>query len=421
MPAKSNLRQSKVKSGQAVDSTNTYALMHIPVLSHGQSATGNMIIQGENLNALALLRPELTGLVRCIYIDPPYNNRERYNHYTDDLDHETWLGEITTRLEALAPFLRQDGSLWMSIDDREVHYLKVAADRVFGRKNFVTTIVWQQRTTRENRKVFSNNHEYMLVYAKDAQSFKSSRNSLALTPEAEARHRNPDDDSRGAWQSVSANVQAGHATQGQFYEIIAPNGKRHTPPNGRCWGYSQARMLDEIAKGNIYFGRDGNGVPRIKKFLHEVHPGLTPETLWFATDVGTNKSAKEHLLQLFPDQLVFDTPKPEQLIQRVLQISTDPGDIVLDSYLGSGTTSAVSHKMGRRYIGIERGTHAVTHCVCRLRQVIEGEPGGITKALAWAGGGGFDFYCLCRSKQQALIQRHTSTSLTSDVLLREVK
>ncbi len=372
---------------------------HIPELSFGQCGSGNMLVQGDNLAVLKKLQSALSNSIRCIYIDPPYNNQEHYNHYTDALDHDTWIEGIIFRLEAIAPLLRQDGSLWISIDDREVHYLKVAADKVFGRENFVTTIIWQQRTTRENRKVFSNNHEYLLVYAKDARAFKSARNPVAFTSAPDIRYKNPDNDLRGPWQSVSANVQAGHATQSQFYEVVAPNGKRHAPPKGRCWGYSQRRMLEEINKGNIYFGRDGNGVPRLKKFADEAQTGFTPETLWLANDVGTSKSAKKHLLELFPDQPVFDTPKPEQLVQRILQIATNPGDLVLDAYLGSGTTCAVAHKIGRHYIGIERGSHAVTHSVCRMRQVIEGEMGGITQALKWEGGGGFDFYRLCEGQE----------------------
>jgi adenine-specific DNA-methyltransferase len=369
-------------------------LRHAAELSHGQRDTGNLILQGENLRVLSEIAPQFSGKVRCIYIDPPYNNQEEYNHYADALGHEKWIEEVTARLNLLAKFLREDGSIWISIDDREVHYLKVAADKIFGRENFVTTVVWQQRTTRENRKVFSNNHEYLLVYAKDSRAFKDKRNLLDLTPEVASRYGNPDGDPRGPWQSVSANVQAGHATQGQFYEVVAPNGRRHTPPNGRCWVYNESRMKEEIAKNNIWFGRGGNGVPRLKRFLSEAKQGLTPETLWLATDVSTNKKAKKHLLKLFPDQMVFDTPKPEQLIRRILHIATNAGDIVLDAYLGSGTTTAVAQKMGRRYIGIEQGSHAVTLCVERMKKVIDGEAGGISESVGWSGGGGFDFYIM---------------------------
>lgn len=363
-----------------------------PPFGYGKSATGNAVIQGENLATLHLLRATLEESVRCIYIDPPYNNQERYRHYHDAQSHDEWLAAIVKRLYALRALLSVDGSLWVSIDDREVHYLKVAADQVFGRENFITTIVWQQRRSRENRKVFSNDHEYILVYAKSAPVFRTRRNLLPPGEELLKRYRNPDKDPRGPWQSISANVQDGHATKAQYYEIVAPNGKRHRPPKGRCWIYNEGRMREEVAAGNVWFGRDGSGVPRLKKFLDPSRVGLTPHTLWTSQEVGTNNDAKKHLLQLFPGEPVFDTPKPESLIARVLRIATDPGDLVLDAYLGSGTTVAVAHKMDRRYIGIESGDHAVTHCASRLRMVIDGEGGGISQEIGWKGGGGFEFF-----------------------------
>lgn len=362
--------------------------------SCGTKETGNAIVQGENLAVLEALLPRFDSAVRCCYIDPPYNNHERHYHYHDSLDHRTWLDQTTARVEILAEFLRDDGSLWISIDDREVHYLKVACDKILGRKNFVSTIVWQQRTTRENRKVFSNNHEYILVYAKDAKKFKRTRNSLAISDEVKKRYKNPDGDPRGAWQSVSANVQAGHATPAQFYKLQAPNGKIHLPPQGRCWVYSIERMQEQIEDDRVWFGRDGNGVPRLKKFLSEMRQGLTPETLWFADDVGTNDEAKKHLLKLFPEEPVFDTPKPESLIERVLGIASSSGDLVLDAYLGTGTTAAVAHKMGRRYIGIESGKHVITHAASRLSRIVEGRIERESKVVDWSGGGGFDFFKL---------------------------
>ncbi len=370
------------------------SLAHDPNLSFGVSNTGNLLIQGENESVLKVLLPLYSESVRCVYIDPPYNNQEKYTHYLDNGNHEIWLEKIVARLDLLAKFLSKDGSIWISIDDREVHYLKVAADKVFGRPNFITTIVWRQRTTRENRKVFSNNHEYILVYAKDANEFKSTRNSMPLTQEIIRRYKNPDNDHRGPWQSVTLNVQAGHGVPSQFYDIVSPNGRRIPPPKGRCWIYNQERMLAEIQKNNVWFGNDGNGVPRLKKFLSEVEVGLTPDTLWLGDEIGTNSMAKKHMLKLFPNQPLFDTPKPEQLIHRILQISTNLGDLVLDAYLGSGTTSVVAHKMGRRYIGIEEGEHAITHCSDRIRQVIKGESGGISNIMGWVGGGGYDFYRL---------------------------
>jgi adenine-specific DNA-methyltransferase len=294
-------------------------------------------------------------------------------------------------LRSFWPCLTDDGSLWISIDDGGMHYLKVLADEALGRDSFVTTIVWQHRTTRENRRAFSNNHEYLLVYAKDPVAFRKRRNRVPAPPQVAARYKNPDNDPRGRWQSVSANVQAGHATASQFYELVAPNGRRHVPPNGRCWVYTKPRMDALIHDGQVWFGREGNAVPRLKRYLSEATLGVTPETLWGADIAGTTLSAKHHLLAMFPDDPVFDTPKPESLIHRVLTIATDPGDVVLDGFLGSGTTAAVAHKTGRQWVGIERGDHAVSHCAERLRKVVDGEAGGISADVGWQGGGGFEF------------------------------
>jgi adenine-specific DNA-methyltransferase len=291
----------------------------------------------------------------------------------------------------LAPLLRDDGSLWISIDDTEVHYLKVLVDRILGRDSFVTTVVWEHRTTRENRRVFSNNHEYVLVYAKDPERFKVTRNAASPSAEILARYKNPDNDPRGRWQSISLNAQAGHGTPTQFYELLAPNGRRHRPPKGRCWIYTEERMRRAIAEGDVWFGRDGNGVPRLKRFLTAAPLGMTPSTLWSSSFAGTTALAKRQMLKLFPHERLFDTPKPEELLARILEIATHPGDLVLDAYLGSGTTAAVAHKMRRRWIGIESGEHAVTHCAERLRQVVAGESGGISRRAGWTGGGGFCF------------------------------
>jgi adenine-specific DNA-methyltransferase len=360
--------------------------------SIGAKESGNALIHGDNLEALKLLAKSHASTVKCAYLDPPYNNGESYLHYFDSMSHDEWLKAVTARLEQVEILLREDGSVWISIDDSELHYLKVAADSVFGRKNFVGTIIWERRTTRENRKVLSRNHEYLLVYAKNITVWSKTRNSLPITDNIKGRYKNPDNDPRGLWQSVSANVQDGHATPQQFYTFIAPNGKAHIPPKGRCWGYTQIKMMEEIEKNNIWFGRDGNAVPRLKRFLVERKVGVTPETLWRAKDVGTTSQAKKHLLELFKETSLFDTPKPEELIHRVLQISTNEADLVLDPYLGSGTTAAVAHKMNRKYLGIEIGEHITTHCAHRLQQVVDGEYGGASKLTGWKGGGGFDFY-----------------------------
>ena len=382
------------KDVHAATHTPYRLLEQVAAHSHGDPDTGNMLIQGDNLDALKALLPYYAGKVKCIYIDPPYNTGAAFEHYDDNLEHAQWLAMMFPRLELLKRFLSSDGSIWVSIDNKQGHYLKVLLDEVFGRRCYQTTCVWQQRTTRENRKAFSEDAEYIHVYALDPVKFKATRNKLTLTQAVRARYKNPDNDPRGPWQSVSANAQDGHATEDQFYEYRAPSGKLHKLPPGRCWLYTQLRMNEEVGKNNIWFGKKGNGVPRVKKFLEEDTAGLVPETLWLAKEVGTNDQAKKEIVKLALNDQIFDTPKPELLISRVLHIATNPGDLVLDSFLGSGTTAAVAQKMGRRYIGIEMGDHAMTHCVPRLQKVIKGEQGGISEAVGWQGGGGFRFYKL---------------------------
>ncbi|MBU6995588.1 site-specific DNA-methyltransferase [Ferrovum myxofaciens] len=359
----------------------------------------NQLIFGDNLLALKALEAEFAGKVKCVFIDPPYNTGSAFTHYDDGVEHSIWLSLIRDRLEIIRRLLSDDGSLWITIDDNECHYLKVLCDEVFGRANFVATMIWEKRTTRENRRVFSFNHDFVLVYGKDKPLFEAHRNPLPLSDEVLSRYKNPDNDPRGPWQSISANAQAGHATASQFYTLVAPNGKEHEPPKGTCWRYTKEKMQREIALGNIWLGKEGNGVPRIKKFLDKSEDsGLTPETIWKADAVGTNDEAKKGIMELLPDHPVFDNPKPERLIQRIIHIATNPGDLVLDSFAGSGTTGAVAHKMGRRWIMIELGEHCHTHIIPRLQKVIDGEDkGGISEAVNWQGGGGFRYYKLAPS------------------------
>lgn len=342
-------------------------LRDVPELRLGSKGAISFLVHGENDAVLDALSPTLNGSVKCIYIDPPYNNMETYAHYTDRDDQCEWIERLTGHAERLKPLLMESGSIWISIDDRQMHYLKVAFDRVFGRDNFVSTIIWEHRKTRENRRAFSNNHEYILVYAKDSATFKKSRNRLPYDSVALSRFKNPDNDPRGIWQSVSLNVQAGHATASQFYEIVGPSGRRYTPPHGRCWAYTAERVSALIEEDRIYFGKGGASVPRIKRFLSEIPGGLTPQTLWRADEVGTTDSAKKHSISLFPDLPVFDTPKPEELLDRIFSIAANSGDLVLDSFLGSGTSAAVALRRGLRFVGIEQGGHVITHCHERLR------------------------------------------------------
>lgn len=375
-------------------SSSAVQLKRIKKWSYGQPDSGNLLIQGDNLSVLAALAASHRKSVRCVYLDPPYNNGETYRHYFDSMGHTEWLESVSARLAVVRELLRDDGSVWISIDDSELHYLKVTCDQIFGRHNFIGTVVWERRTTRENRRALSRNHEYLLLYAANADRWSKSRNYMPLTEDIRSRYKNPDNDPRGPWQSISANVQDGHATPQQFYEIIAPSGVIHRPPKGRCWVYTERKMLEEIRNNNIWFGKDGKGAPRIKGFLSERKGGVVPETLWLAKDVGTTSEAKKELIALFNEEPLFDTPKPERLIKRILSISTDPGDLVLDAYLGSGTTAAVAHKMARRYIGIEIGDHVKSHCAYRIKSVIDGESGGVSREVGWDGGGGMDFLTL---------------------------
>ena len=363
-------------------------------VSVGNEDCQNLLIKGDNKAILPELVQVYGGKVKCVYIDPPYNNGDSYHYYNDNTSTSSWLKDMKVVLMWLEQLLTRDGSVWISIDDKEMAYLKVEADKIFGRENFASTIVWQHRKTRENRAVFSCNHEYILVYTRDIKAFKKSRNLLPVGEDfIKSKYKNPDNDPRGPWQSVSASVQAGHAVESQFYTIISPTGREFNPPKGRCWSYNQERMLREIAEGNIWFGLDGNNAPRIKKFLKEAKIGLTPKTLWSDDNCGTTDSAKKHLLSLFPDMdQVFDTPKPEELIKQILEIGSNEGDLILDCYIGSGTTIATAHKLNRRYIGIEIGEQMTNLVVHRLNDVIAGEQGGISQTVNWQGGGEFAYY-----------------------------
>lgn len=368
-------------------------LEEAPDLSHGDRDTGNMLIQGDNLDALKALLPYYAGKVKCIYIDPPYNTRSAFEHYDDNLEHSQWLAMIYPRLELLRKLLSEDGSIWVSIDDNEGHYLKVIMDEVFGRNSFIASNVWQKRYSRENREAIGDVHEYLFVYAKRPDLFKKFRNLVSLTDEQAKVYRNPNNDPRGRWRPVPITAQEGHATPEQFYEIVTPSGKVHRPPQGRCWGISKTTYERLLSEGRIYFGKKGDAQPNVIRYLSEV-PGITPWTWWPSDEVGHTDESKKEIHIIFGKVSAFESPKPERLIQRILQISTNEHDLVLDSFLGSGTTAAVAHKMGRRYIGIEMGEHAVTHCAPRLRKVIEGEQGGISEAVDWKNGGGFRFYRL---------------------------
>lgn len=369
--------------------------------TYGEADSGNMLIHGDNLIALKALEQDFAGQVKCIYIDPPYNTGSAFTHYDDGLEHSEWLCMMRPRLEILRNLLSESGSIWISIDDDEQAYLRVLCDEIFGRSSFVSQIVWQKRYSRENREAIGDVHEYILVYAKNPFLFKQGRNLIPMSEEQAKVYKNPNNDPRGRWRPVPLTAQAGHATPEQFYEIKAPGGKIHTPPSGRCWGIAKSTFEKYLGEERIYFGKDNNGQPNLIRYLDEV-PGVAPWTWWPSTEVGHNDISKKETLYIFGNENIFDTPKPELLIQRILHIASNPGDLILDSFLGSGTTAAVAHKMGRRWIGIELGDHAYTHCKVRLDKVIDGEQGGISKAVNWQGGGGYKFYELAPS----LLEKH---------------
>ena len=354
----------------------------------------NRLVFGDNLLALKALEQEFSGKIKCIFIDPPYNTGSAFQQYDDGIQHSLWLSLIRERLEILKRLLSGNGSLWITIDDNEAHYLKVLCDEVFGRANFVANVVWLKKHTRQNdAKYFSDNHDHILVYAREKELFHI--NLLPRTKDIDARFTNADNDPRGPWSSQPLQVKT--PSKSGIYEIVTPSGRKVMPPNGRSWMCSEERLRELIKDNRISFGPDGNNVPRVKKFLSEVQDGIVPTTVWSYEDVGHNQDAKSEVKKLNPEA-TFDTPKPEKLLQRIIQIASDPGDWVLDSFGGSGTTGSVAHKMGRRWIMVELGEHCHTHIIPRLKKVVDdADPGGITEAVGWKGGGGFRYYRLAPS------------------------
>lgn len=374
-------------------------------LPNGKPWKGNMLIHGDNLLALKALEQDFAGQIKCIYIDPPYNTGSAFEHYDDNLEHSQWLNLMRPRLQIFYNLLSTNGSLWISIDDDERDYLKVMCDEIFGRENFVSSIVWQKKfSSQANSEWLSDSHDYILIYAKRKLNWHP--NLLPRTDIINSRYKNPDNDLRGPWTSGDCSVSlmsgqrgAQYAKTGyspNLYEIKTPSGRIVNPPTGNCWRFSKERFAELVSDNRIWFGVDGNNVPRYKRFLSEVQSGIVAQTWWQRDDVGDNQEAKREV-KVFNDISIFATPKPERLIERVLTLGSNPGDLVLDSFLGSGTTAAVAHKMGRRWIGVELGDHAYTHCAVRMRKVIEGEQGGISKSQNWKGGGGFKFYELAPS------------------------
>jgi adenine-specific DNA-methyltransferase len=357
----------------------------------------NRLIFGDNLLALKALEQEFTGKVKCVFIDPPYNTGSAFTHYDDGLEHSIWLGLMRDRLEIIRRLLSDDGSLWITIDDNEAHYLKVLCDEVFGRANFVSNVLWQKRFAPNSTAQFiSDSHDHVLLYAKEKMQWK--RKLLPRDEKHNQSYKNPDNDLRGPW--TSGDMSARNSYSAGIYPITTPSGRTISgPPKGMYWRVSFEKFSELDKDRRIWWGKNGENVPRIKRFLSEVMDGIVPQSIWLHDEVGHTQEAKKEVMAVVPSDVeVFQTPKPERLIKRILELSTNPGDLILDSFAGSGTTGAVAHKMGRRWIMVELGEHCHTHIMPRLKKVIDGEDkGGITEAMNWQGGGGFRYYHLAPS------------------------
>lgn len=355
----------------------------------------NILIHGDNLLALKALEADYAGKVKCIFIDPPYNTGSAFTHYDDGLEHSIWLGLMRDRLEIIRRLLSEDGSLWITIDDNESHYLKVLCDEIFGRTNFVANIVWQSKDTPgNNASTIAQTHNMLLVFK------KSDLWRPNLVPRSEkqvANYKNPDGDARGPW--LGTPLTRAEFRERDHYALVNDAGREVWPPKGSSWRRPPAELSKLQADKRIYWGKDGNAeFPVEKKFLSEVKDGVVPQTWWPYEFAGSTRNASAEMKGIFSGEKTFDTPKPEKIIQRVLEIATASGELVLDSFAGSGTTGAVAHKMGRRWIMVELGDHCSTHIVPRMKQVIDGsDQGGVSKSVDWKGGGGFRFYELAPS------------------------
>ncbi|MDW3212631.1 MAG: site-specific DNA-methyltransferase [Ilumatobacteraceae bacterium] len=367
-------RVSEVRLLHSVDSVGS-----VP----SDRASSNLLIRGDALHGLRALNelPEFAetyvGKVRLAYIDPPFNTGQAFAQYDDALEHSVWLTMIRDRLAQIRPLLAQDGSVWVHLDDTEVHRARSVLDELFGAGSHIASIVWEKDKGRRNDTDVSTVHDTILVYAVEPDQWAASRNLLPRTDAQNARYQNPDDDPRGPWlQGADGTAKSGSGSA--RFPVTLPSGRVVTPPKGNYWRFSERKLAEARAEGRVWFGRDGDRMPIIKRYLTDVQQGLVPRTWWTADEVGTNQAAKrDHLRRMFPDLEPFATPKPEQLMQRIIHIATSPGDIVLDCFAGSGTTAAVSHKLGRRWVTIESSAETVAnYTIPRLKKVIRGEDDG---------------------------------------------
>ncbi|WP_078461630.1 site-specific DNA-methyltransferase, partial [Solemya velum gill symbiont] len=362
----------------------------------------NKLIFGDNLLALKALEQEYTGKVKCVFIDPPYNTGNAFEHYDDGIEHSIWLSLMRDRLELISRLLSNSGVLWISIDDNESHYLKVLCDEVFGRANFVSNVVWQKKYSKQNdAKWFSTSHDHILVYAKSKDNW--SPNQLERAAEQLKGYKNVDNDPRGLWQSVVYTCAKSRTERPNLYYAIKhpKTGEEIFPSETRVWAYGEETHKKHVANNLLWWGKDmEKDKPRLKSFLDKVGKGIVPDTLWLRDDSGDNQDAKREARK-FNSKNAFATPKPEKLLEKILKVSTTEGDLVLDSFSGSGTTGAVAHKMGRKWIMVELEDTCHTHIIPRLQKVVNGEDeGGISKTVNWQGGGGFRYYSLAPSLLQ---------------------
>ncbi|QCZ36712.1 DNA methyltransferase [Mycoplasma nasistruthionis] len=348
----------------------------------------NLIIKGNNLIALATLLTKYENKIKCIYIDPPYNTGKDSFNYNDRFNHSTWLTFMKNRLELAKKLLKDDGVIFVSLSDSEAHYCKVLMDDIFGVENFLNDIIWNSTKSVTNTALVSVSHTHTLVYFQNKDYYIKNRTEFRLKEDGEG-FSNPDNDPRGPWKADP--FQVGGWGPNQQYEIINPKtGVKYLPNEGCSWKNDYNKFQELLQDNRIVFGVNGEAGPQRKRFLYEAQErGRVAKTIW--DDVGTTTNGTMHLKKLFGKN-IFSNPKPEQLIERILELSTNENDVVLDFCLGSGTTAAVAHKMGRKYIGIEQMDYIQNITVERLKKVIEGEQGGISKSVNWQGGGSF-VYC----------------------------
>lgn len=349
-------------------------------------ANENLLIIGDSGDALRSLGaiPEYAdrylGQVKLVYIDPPFNTEQTFEHYADQLEHSIWLTMMRDRIRDIKPLLATDASVWVHLDDAEVHRMRVLMDEEFGPEHFVASIAWEKSRGAKGDAGIAINHDHILVYAMDSESWKKQRNRIPRTTAQQNRYANPDDDPRGPWRQ-GADGTAKSGNDNLRFPVTTPSGRVVRPPQGNYWRFSESTLELARAENRVWFGKSGDALPVIKTYLSEIAEGVVPGTWWSSDEVGSNQEAKrDHLRKMFPDIEPFSTPKPERLLSRVLQIGSNIGDLVLDCFAGSGTTAAVAQKLGRRWITVELSQANVDQfTVPRLRKVVEGaDPGGIT-------------------------------------------